>query len=191
MTKRKCCFVVSFVKLCSTLIEISLHFSGSRDLDLLTYLMMIAKNRYMEFSRIGTFLHHALLSAMDWRHERQKRSIIKSLGNLFTIKGEDLLLLAMVMGLNDFRNLRFLQPYELLTKKVDLGGITKCFDELVLKADVDQIFDNVTTDIPFSMPSMCSNVSSYPKCRTYCEWQKNAFANIATSEIDVLERYGI
>ena len=143
----------------------------------------------MKFERIGTFLHHALLSAIDTGLERRERSIFKSLGALFSTKGTDLLLLGKVMGINDFRNLRFLQRYELLTKQVDLGGITQCFDELVLKADVDQIFDNVTIDIPFSMPSMCSNVSNYPNCKTYCEWQKNAFANIATLEIDVLERY--
>ena len=168
-----------------------LRFSGSRDLDLLTYLMIISKNGYMKFEKIGTFLHHALLSAVDTGLEKRERSIIKSLGNLFTTKGIDLLLLVKVLGLNDFRNIEFLQPYELISKQVYLGGTTQCFDELVLKAEIDQIFDNVTTDIPFSMPSMCSNVSNYPNCKTYCDWQKNAFANVDTSQINVLERYGL
>ena len=170
-------------------------FSGSRDLDLLTYLMMITKSGYLQiekgsraFESIGTFLHHALLSAIDTGLERRVKSIVKSLGNLFTIKDIDLLLLVKVLGMNDFRNIRFLQPYELISKQVDLRGITQCFDELVLKADVDQIFDNVTTDIPFSIPSLCLNVSGYPKCETFCNWQKNVFANLPTSQIDVLER---
>ena len=152
--------------------------------------MLISKSGFMNFERIGTFLHHALLSAIDTKLESRERLIIKSLGNLFTTtKGTDLFLLVKVLGLNDFRNIEFLQPHELISKQVDLGGLTHCFDELVLKAKVDQIFDNVTSDIPFLMPSICSNVSNYPKCEPYCKWQKNTFANVATSEIDVLERY--
>ena len=158
-------------------------------MDRLLHLMMLSKTKLLQIENIGTFLHHAIIDASLTGEKVYTESIIQNLSNLFTLNQTDLLLTMKILGVSDFRNVQLLQSYELQNGNVNLTGMKDCYEKLTMKVEKEQIFKKVKSKSPFSSLSPCSNLSSYPECYTYCQWQMDAFDDLSTSQIRDLQRY--
>ena len=159
------------------------------DLDELLFLQMIAQvTKLLMPKNIGTFLHHAVLDAIISGAEENEKAIMKSLRDLFSENGNDLLFVTKIHGINDFRNLELLQSYELMNGRINMSGITDCYKGLIVTEEMEQKFQKVKSQIPFQSPTPCSNLSSHPNCKDYCNWQERFLIDWTTLQLNHLER---
>ena len=165
------------------------QFVGKYDLDEILYMKMISKEDALQSDRIGTFLHYAILDATLATTDKHIQSMIGNLQHLFSYKENDILLMAKFLGLNDFKNLNLLKPYELINHQVDLKAIEECYNGLKTEPEKEQKFKKVKSKLNFFNPSPCFNLTNHPNCTTFCNWHKDAFAEWNILESFAIERY--
>ena len=160
-------------------------------LDELIFLRMIASNEALKSNQIGTFLHYIVLNAVKQGSNLYSKSILSRVKSLLSTEGKDFLLMTKFFGLNDFKNLDFLKPYELINEFDDLTRINECYNKLIKSSNesIDHEFGIKKSDNRFMFPSPCHTIEQYPECIVFCEWHQKVSESLTHLEINAFERY--
>ena len=159
-------------------------------LDELIFLRMIASNEALRSNQIGTFLHYIVLNAVKQGSNLYSKSILSRVKSLLSTEGKDFLLMTKFFGLNDFKNLDFLTPFDLTNEIDDLSKVNECYNKLIKPSNesIDHEFGIKKSDNRFMSPSPCHMIENYPECKVFCEWHQKISESLTLLEINAFER---
>ena len=159
-------------------------------MDEMIFLRMIASNGALRSKQIGTFLHYIVLNAINQGPNQYSNSILSRVKSLLSTDGKDFLLMTKFFGLNDFKNLDFLKPYELANDFDDLSKVYECYTKLIKPSNesIDHEFGIKKSDNRFMSPSPCHSLENYPECVVFCEWHQKISERLTLLEVDTFER---
>ena len=159
-------------------------------MDEMIFLRMIASNGALRSKQIGTFLHYIVLNAINQGPNQYSNSILSRVKSLLSTDGKDFLLMTKFFGLNDFKNLDFLKPYELANDFDDLSKVYECYTKLIKPSNesIDHEFGIKKSDNRFMSPSPCNSLENYPECVVFCEWHQKISERLTLLEVDTFER---
>ena len=187
-------FVVKFSDTFSYKVEND-HFenwavSEKTAMDELKFLWMIASNGALGTKQIGTFLHYLILNAAEQGSNQYFSSILSKVKSLLSNGEVDHLLMTKFFGLNDFKNLDFLEPYELTNEFYDLIEVNECYNKLVKSSNqsMSQELEPKKSDNRYMSASPCLSLKPFPECKAYCNWHQKMTEKMSTLEIDAFER---
>ena len=145
----------------------------------------------LEPNNIGTFIHHALVDAIQAGQDDNFQIMLSNVKKMMTAKEKDLGLVFMtpIFGLNDFSNMDFFEHFEL-----DHGFMECMVDveaHMIPTGYVKDNFDKFKVDIgTYKQPSPCDNLlGTFQRCQEFCSWTKNVSEKWSTMKLDTLQRY--
>ena len=145
---------------------------------------------YLQPKRIGTFLQLAIVDILQSKSTKHIHTMFSHLKKLLTTNNSnlDLHLISKFFGLNDFKNVELLKPYELNSAKLSQESFQACSDGLQKElVSGETKFDEKHAETIFLNPSPCSNLTLNPKCEGYCNWHQKVVNNWPTSKIYALQ----
>ena len=137
--------------------------------------------KHFKLDRIGTFLAYGIMNIHQNGKEENIVAIQYYLDDLMVIKGTDVLKLFLILGMNSYSNLDLLEPYEFDMPQLNIASLENCYRQI--KSNF-QMKKKVFVDRQKPMktiylePSPCSNVTTNPNCKAYCDWHENAVENL-------------
>ena len=165
------------------------HILDKTSMDELKFLKMFANNDALRSSQIGTYLHYVVLDAIKQERSREySQSMVSRVTSLLSIQEKDFLLITKLYGLNDVKNLEFLESHELSNDFYNLSRVNECYIRLTKSSNesVSQELEKKKSKSRYMFPSPC--LENYPECKAFCEWHQTMAGSITTSEIDAFER---
>ena len=139
--------------------------------------------RSIKLDRIGTFLAYGIKNIYQYGREENIVVMQSHLDDLMTYKDTDLLKLSLTLGINSYSNLddKLLKPYEFDMPQLDLNSLKDCYSKIKSNSETqNKVFANREKPLKkrFLEPSPCSNITTNPNCKAYCNWHENAIKTL-------------